>query len=63
METEGGSYEYDVLIVATGQRPAGAELISLLDEADYNYKLVGDAEKTGKIISANVSGYMAALNI
>ena len=63
VETEGGSYEYDVLIVATGQRPAGAELISLLDEEDYNYKLVGDAEKTGKIISANVSGYMAALNI
>jgi len=63
VETEGGNYEYDVLVVATGQRSAGAELIDLLDDGDYSYRIVGDAQKTGKIITANVSGYMTALNI
>ena len=63
VETEGGDYGYDVLVVATGQRSAGSELIDLLDEEDYSYRIVGDAQKTGKIITANVSGYMAGLNI
>ena len=63
VETECGSYEYDCLVAATGQRSAGSELIDLLDEEEYSYKVVGDAQKTGKIITANVSGYLTALNI
>lgn len=61
--TTEGSFEYDTVISATGQRPTGGEIEEILDELEIDYTVIGDALRTGRILKANESGYMAGLNI
>lgn len=57
------SIEFDTLVIATGQRPVGAQLIDMLENAEVKYTVVGDANKPSKIINATLQGYNAGINL
>lgn len=55
--------ECDKVVLATGQKPYGAELISSLKENGFNVITIGDAIKPGKIMGAVREGNFAGYNL
>lgn len=55
--------EFDMLVVAAGQRSAGQDVVAILEELGIKYTVTGDAVKPSKIINATLSGYNAGINL
>ena len=55
--------ECDKVILATGQKPYGAELISSLKENGFDVITIGDAIRPGKIMGAVRQGNFAGCSI
>lgn len=53
----------DVVILAVGHRPAGAEFVRALKDAGYKVSVVGEAKHPGKIINATSDGFFAGTDI
>lgn len=53
----------DEVILATGQRPYGSELIEQLSESGIEVRSFGDVKRPGKIINATHDAFWAAMSI
>lgn len=51
------------VILASGYRPAGKELVEFLDKSGINYDVIGDAKEARKIMDAHDDAFNAALKI
>lgn len=60
---ENKTFDCDTIILSTGQKPFGTELISELKSKGFNVITVGDAIKPGKIMGSIRSGNFAAYSL
>jgi NADH dehydrogenase FAD-containing subunit len=53
----------DEIVIATGQKPFGTELIGQLRDAGLTVRALGDVKKPAKFINAIHDGFWAAVSI